>query len=472
MSDAGLLTRWKRRVAVAPLGARLLLAALILVILLLPLADLGLTWAFRQSATASFDSRLESQLNALLAGVQVDSVAQQLRLTRSLGDARFERVYSGWYWQVTDGDDLTLVSRSLWDQRLPLPAEQDGVNVHSVDGPRDEKLRMIEREIRLPGVARGIHVALAGSTRELDREVTRFERLLVMALASFAILLLAGMALQMRWGLAPLRRLSANLRAVEEGEVERLDTRLPTELQELSLAMNSVLERDRRLIERGRAAAGNLAHALKTPVSVLKTQAERFPPESRESINIELSRIDDAVRHHLARASAAGGIAFSGRVAVGKSIEPVVQGLRRLAERRGIRFKAHIDPRAMACVDPQDLQELTGNLLENALRWARSDVSFAVSRVETGVRLRIEDDGPGMTREQSEAALARGVRLDARGAGSGLGLAIVEDLMALYGGRLELERAELGGLAADVWLPASSVSSRAPGVVSPLPDSR
>ncbi|WP_232823849.1 HAMP domain-containing sensor histidine kinase [Salinicola sp. CPA57] len=462
-------TRIGERLRRAPLGARLLVASLVLVIVLLPLAGVGLSYNFRQSATASFDSRLESLLNALLAGMQVDNVGQHLQLNRSLGDARFDRVYSGWYWQVTDGGDLTLTSRSLWDQRLPIPDHRSGINVFEVDGPRNDDLRMIERDLRLPGQNAAIHVALAGSTTELNHEVERFERLLILSLASFGVLLLAGLALQMRWGLAPLRRMSANLRAVEEGEIERLDTQLPVELKELALAMNGVLERDRRLIERGRAAAGNLAHALKTPVSVLKTLSERFPEAQRQPINTELIRIDDAVRHHLARASAAGGVAFSGRVSIGDAIAPVVQGLARLAERRGIQFDADIDPKAAARIDPQDIQELTGNLLENALRWASGRVLFRVSRVPQGVRLRIEDDGPGMTRAQSESALARGVRLDARGSGpgpggsggSGLGLAIVEDLMVLYGGTLRLERAALGGLAADVWLPASPVSAQA-----------
>ncbi|WP_353979598.1 HAMP domain-containing sensor histidine kinase [Salinicola endophyticus] len=454
------LARGRHRLYCAPLGTRLLLASLVLVVVLLPLAGFGLTYNFRESATASFDSRLESQLNALLAGIQIDGMGQHLRLNRSLGDARFERVYSGWYWQVTDEGDLTLTSRSLWDQRLPTPTPENGVNVFAITGPRDEPLRMIERDIRVPGHPKVIRVALAGSTRELDREVGRFERLLIISLATFAVLLLAGLALQMRWGLAPLRRMSANLRAVEEGEAERLDTQLPAELEELALAMNSVLERDRRLIERGRAAAGNLAHALKTPVSVLKTLAERFPAEQRQPINTELARIDDAVRHHLARASAAGGLAFAGRVTIAEAIAPVVQGLSRLAERRGVHFEARIDPTATARIDPQDLQELVGNLLENALRWAETRVIFVVRRVEHGVRLQVEDDGPGMTRAQSESALARGVRLDTSAAGSGLGLAIVEDLMALYGGELTLDRASLGGLAADVWLPASPVSAQ------------
>lgn len=235
-----------------------------------------------------------------------------------------------------------------------------------------------------------------------------------------------------------------------------MDTRLPGELSEIAGAMNEVLERDRRLIERGRAAAGNLAHALKTPVSVLQTLADRLPDTQRDQMRQELARLDDAVRHHLARASAASGAKLAGRVRLSEVIAPVVEGLTRLAGRRGIVLERHIDESANVRMDPQDLQELAGNLLENALRWAESRVTLRVGAEEEGIGLHIEDDGPGMSPEQREAALARGARLDERRSGSGLGLAIVEELVTLYGGRLALDRARLGGLKVDVWLPGNS----------------
>ena len=167
----------------------------------------------------------------------------------------------------------------------------------------------------------------------------------------------------------------------------------------------------------------------------------------------ELGRIDQAVRHHLARASAAGGATLAGRVHLGEAIAPVVDGLARLAGRRGIALERDIDASLAVRMDPQDLQELVGNLLDNALRWAGRRVSLRVAGEVGGVRLSIEDDGPGMSAEQREAALARGARLDERRSGSGLGLAIVEDLMTLYGGTLSLDDSPLGGLAAHVWLP-------------------
>lgn len=449
---------WRQRLARTSIRARLLIASLLLVMVALPLAGTGLAYNFRDSVTTAFDDRLESLLNVLLAGVQLDPQSNELSMTRSLGDPRFGRVFSGWYWQVSDDDGQTLTSRSLWDQRLPID-NATGVTVREVEGPRGVVLRVIERDIRLPGHAETLHVSVAASREELDTEVVRFEWLLGLSLLALGALLLVGLAVQIRWGLAPLRRMHTNLRAVESGDADSLETHfLPDELARLAGAMNGVLERDRRLIERGRHAAGNLAHALKTPVSVLTTLAERFPDETRDRVQGELGRIDDAVRHHLARASATGGGVLVGKIDVGKTLAPVLDGLTRMGERRGVRLDAELAADLSVRMDAQDLQELVGNLLENALRWASSQVSLRFYPQGAGVVLVIEDDGPGMSEAQREAALARGARLDERRSGSGLGLAIVEDLMTLYGGQLSLSRASLGGLAARVWLPTSPVA--------------
>ncbi|SOC56684.1 Signal transduction histidine kinase [Chromohalobacter canadensis] len=449
---------WRQRLARTSIRARLLIASLLLVMVALPLAGTGLAYNFRDSVTTAFDDRLESLLNVLLAGVQIDAQNEELHMTRSLGDPRFERVFSGWYWQVSDDDGQTLTSRSLWDQRLPID-NATGVAVSEVEGPRGDILRVIERDIRLPGHAETLHVSVAASRAELDTEVARFEWLLGLSLLALGALLLVGLAVQIRWGLAPLRRMHTNLRAVESGDADSLETQfLPDELARLARAMNGVLERDKRLIERGRNAAGNLAHALKTPVSVLTTLAERFPPDTRDRLHGELGRIDDAVRHHLARASAAGGVVLAGKVDVAQTLAPVLEGLTRMGQRRGVQLTQSLADDLKVRMEAQDLQELVGNLLENALRWADSQVTVSFHPQAAGVELLIEDDGPGMSEEQRDAALARGSRLDERRSGSGLGLAIVEDLMTLYGGRLSLSRASLGGLAARVWLPASPVA--------------
>ncbi|TFH87071.1 HAMP domain-containing histidine kinase [Billgrantia azerbaijanica] len=446
------MRRRRPSLATAPIAVRLLAAALAIILITLPLAGVGLAHHFRASATAAFDERLESLLNVVIAGLNYDNAAQRLEHDAALGDPRFDRVFSGWYWQVSDGADTRLASRSLWDQRLPIqPAAAP--EVRDATGPRGTPLRLIERDIRLAPLETPLHVSVALSREELNATLDGFTTRLAGSLVGVGILLLLTLALQVHWGLAPLRRLQADLNAVENGTAESLETRLPAELARLAGAINGVLARDRRLMERARHAAGNLAHALKTPVSVLATLAEGFDDPARQRVKAELARIDAAVRHHLARASAAGASGLNRRVAVADTLAPVLDGLGRLATRRGIALDTALPETLSARVDPQDLQELAGNLLENALRWARSRVTLSGGSDAEGVWLTIEDDGPGMSATERRQALARGARLDERHSGSGLGLAIVNELAGLYGGRLRLEVSTLGGLAAHLWLP-------------------
>ncbi|WP_165855911.1 sensor histidine kinase [Marinobacter sp. JSM 1782161] len=436
------------------INTRLLVAALVLVLLALPLAGVLLRYNFEQSVTTAFDQRLRSLLNVLVAGVEYDPASGDLSMARSLGDPRFEQVFSGSYWQVSDGNGLALTSRSLWDQRLAT-ADRSGLHIGDRNGPRNQRLRVVERDVELPNLPATLHLAVAASREDLDAEVTRFGRLLWWSLAGLGGLLLAGLALQIRWGLSPLRRIHANLRRVETGEDERLETGFATELNDLAEAMNGVLERDRHLIERGRTAAGNLAHALKTPSSVLRAYCERLPESEARPLLTELDRLDAAVRHHLARASAAGGAPLSRVARVDETLAPVVTGIGRMAERQGLACRAAPMPQGRVRMDPQDLQEIAGNLLENALKWASSALFFRVSLEEERLTMRVADDGPGMTPEQCAEALERGRRLDESRAGSGLGLAIVTELVALYGGDVQLGRADEGGLQVEVSLPVA-----------------
>ncbi|WP_300272678.1 HAMP domain-containing sensor histidine kinase [Halomonas sp.] len=444
------------------LASRLMLATLTVLLVSLPLAGIALSRHVEATATASFDERLESLLRVVVAGLAWDEVAGELVLQRDLGEPRFTRVFSGWYWQASDGGGHTLASRSLWDQRLATAAHPE-IAFRDLTGPRGTPLRAIERDIRLAPLAEPLHVAVAISREPLDSEIARFDRLLALSLAGLGALLLAALALQIRWGLAPLRRLRADLRRVEDGEAERLDTRLPEELARLAAAMNGVLERDRRLMAHARHAAGNMAHALKTPVSVLTTLADGIEEPRRGRLRDELARIDAAVRHHLARATAAGDAGLAPRVAVAEVLAPIVEGLGRLAERRGIELRVALPATLRVRLDPQDLQELVGNLLDNALRWASCEVRLDGGEADDGVWLAVEDDGPGMDEAQRQAALGRGSRLDERRSQSGLGLAIVGELVALHGGELTLARSTLGGLAARVRLPTSPLRERDPG---------
>ena len=443
---------WSQRWASRSINLRLLLAVLLMVLLALPVAGWLLAHHYRTAAVNAFDERLEATLNVVIAGVTYDPLNQQLNYERALGDSRFDHVYSGWYWQITDEANRSVASRSLWDQRLPV-LESERVTARTLPGPRGQQLRVVERDIYLAPLEAPLHVSVAARDDDLRENIQEFQQMLWLGLLGLGALLLGVLALQVRWGLAPLRRMNANLRDVEQGRAEQLDTRLPDELATLATSMNAVLARDQRLIERGRHTAGNLAHALKTPISVMRLLAKQLPGESRDTWEAELSRIDSAVRHHLARASAAGeGVRFA-PVALQGTLAPLITGLARLAQRRHITLRQTVDSGVRVHMDGQDLQEMVGNLLDNALRWANSDVHIRLQAQGNTLRLVVGDDGPGMTPQECQAAVQRGKRLDEQRSGSGLGLAIVTDLVTLYHGQMRLQRAESGGLEVVIELP-------------------
>ena len=443
---------WSQRWANRSITLRLLLAVLLMVLLALPVAGWLLSHHYRASAVNAFDERLEATLNVVIAGVTYDPLTEQLHYERALGDPRFDHVYSGWYWQITDDTNHSVTSRSLWDQRLPV-LESERVTARTLPGPRGQQLRVVERDIYLGALETPLHVSVAARDDDLREDVRAFQQMLWLGLLGLGALLLGVLALQVRWGLAPLRRMNANLRDVEQGRAEQLETRLPDELATLATSMNAVLARDQRLIERGRHTAGNLAHALKTPISVMRLLAKQLPSESRSAWEAELSRIDSAVRHHLARASAAGeGVRFA-PVALQETLSPLINGLARLAQRRHITLRQTVDSGVRVHMDGQDLQEMVGNLLDNALRWANSDVHIRLQAQGNTLRLVVGDDGPGMTPQECQAAVQRGKRLDEQRSGSGLGLAIVTDLVTLYHGQMRLQRAESGGLEVVIELP-------------------
>lgn len=433
-------------------ATRMLVSALVLVLLVLPVAGALLSWNFREAVNTSFNDRLESLLNVVIAGVTYDVAGNDLVLDSALGDPRFDRVYSGWYWQAWDGAGRVITSRSLWDQRLPLP-DSGRLSFSEAPGPRGQDLRIAARIVQLPNAPDDVRVSVALDLAEVREEVARFQTLLVTSLTTLGILLLIMIGFQIRWALHPMRRLEANLRAMEAGQRSSLDTDLPEELSRLARAINQVLEHDQVLIERGRATAGNLAHALKTPVSVLYTLCESLPVTKQTAFRKELQRLNEAVRHHLARASAAGPAALGGGVDVSEALEPVLTALSTLARRRGIQVKHTLSVTRRVNVEQQDLQEVIGNLVENAANWAQSQVSVSVEQGLEGITIIVDDDGPGMSESERARALGRGARLDESRSGSGLGLAIVNDLVGLYGGALSLARSRYGGLRAQAWFP-------------------
>ncbi len=465
-----------------PLSLRLRLLALTAMGLAMALLLAGVVLAglFRDEVMRQFQQGLTQQLDQLTARVVFDAQGQPTVDDASLSDPRWLRPLSGLYWQINAQDhSILLRSRSLWDTTLansPDVLADAAIHVHSVTSTQGESLMVLERVIR-PADAPGTQVRLlvAGDTQAVDAAVARFGGVLALSLCVLLLLLLLAAWAQVALGLAPLQALQRALVALREGRSRQIEGPVPREVQPLVHGFNDVLARNAQVVERARQQAGNLAHAIKTPLAVLGQAAEsalanpggasvRPPAELvlAQTIIDQVALARRQVDWHLARARAAAAHGLPGQRVL---VEPVVRGLLRVMDkvhaRRGLQIHvAPVAPGLAFAGEEQDLQEMLGNLVDNACKWARAVVQVSVAAESSGdgsmLLICVQDDGPGISPERRQAVLARGVRMDESVPGSGLGLAIVVDLARLYGGTLALDHASLGGLRATVRLPASA----------------
>lgn len=419
------------------LGTRLVAGTLVWLLLALGAGGLGLSWAFRRAAETAFDQRLDALAMAIVAALEAapDAVAEGgVRLARPVAEPTFGRVFSGWYWQV-DAGGVPLRSRSLWDEVL----------ADAGPGPRGEALRRVRQEVTLPGVAQPVRIVVAADAADVAREAARFDRLLLVSLGLLGAGLVGAVVVQVGYGLRPLRRMGRELAAVQAGRAARLADDYPREIAPLADAMNAVLAHDAEQIARARTHVGNLAHALKTPLAVLSAELER--QGGSPAATTPIATIDRLVQHHLARAAAAGPTRGPApRTAVAPVARAVAEAVRRMQAARRLTIDVAVPADLALPVERQDLEEMLGNLVDNAGKWARGRILVRAARGADGVELDVDDDGPGLPPELAPAALARGTRLDESRPGSGLGLAIVSDLAALYGATVMLAPSPLGGL--------------------------
>ena len=302
----------------------------------------------------------------------------------------------------------------------------------------------------------GLVLVTEVAVRQLSQRGVPGIRIHYGAMSILAIGLLATGLTFARIGLSPVGRLRTRLAAVRSGQDARVAGRYPTEVQSLVDDLNALLDDREKSIARAQAHAGNLAHGLKTPLAVLAQEASRAAdPALGSAITQQVERMRRQMDYHLAHArAAASGSVLGTRCQVAECVEPLIRTLRRLYADRSLSFESALLRHAVRC-QREDLDEMLGNLLDNACQWARSRVSVASSIEHTSVRIVVEDDGPGIPVELRETVLQRGVRADESAAGSGLGLAIVRDLAELYGGSIELGASPLGGLRATLKLPAA-----------------
>ncbi len=458
------------------LALRLFLWATGWTVVILIVTGVALSTLYRHAVERAFDRRLDVYLRTLVADVASPEEGSD-KFPQSIGEPLFELPLSGWYWQVTrlDKKQDQHSSRSLWDSGLPrLPNDGSVSSAEAregyADGPEDQKLRIVERNIDLGDDGRYL-IAVAGDASEIDDETRGFDRAIGMTFAALAAALLLTTALQVRFGLAPLKRISASLAAIRSGRAERLKGEFPVEIDPLARETNALIDANREIVERARTHVGNLAHALKTPLSVIVNEASARGNDPLAHKVLEQTDImRDQVARQLERARLA---ARSGVIGTLIDVPPVVTALARTMEKlhreRDVAIDVEVPAHAHFRGERQDLEEMVGNLVDNACKWAQSRVAIEViadrSAVDSGkedtsanggksrVRIIVDDDGPGLSPAEREQVALRGARLDETKPGSGLGLSIVVELAGLYSGVLTLGTAPIGGLRAELALP-------------------
>jgi signal transduction histidine kinase len=443
--------------AARSLALRLVLGAGLWIAAALLAGGIALSALFRGYVEQSFDARLTVLLESLVAVAELGTDGN-LALSRGVGEPRFEQPLSGWYWQIAAGDRPALRSRSLWDETLPTRAEPatTAAVASEIAGPDGQALRLLERDIALPGSASRFRFAIAGDRSEIEAAVGRFNRTLAWSLGLLGAGLLLALLIQIRYGLQPLRRMRHAVVAVRTGRANRLEGEFPVEIAPLSDELNTLIEHNAAVLERARTQVSNLAHALKTPLSILANDAAAGTGPLAESVGRQIGIMRRQVDHYLARArTAAAARVLGARV----PFAPVADDLRRTLEKiyrdRSLRLDVRVSPNLAFRGERQDLEEMLGNLLENACKWARSHVELRAASDGTQITCTVDDDGPGLAEDQREAVFARGKRLDEQVPGSGLGLAIVREIAELYDGAIRLEASPAGGVRATLRLPAA-----------------
>jgi len=406
--------------------------------------------------TRSFDAQLESMLTAMVGAAEVGPDGEVF-FNRPLGDQRFLEPNSGLYWQISGKGHEVFLSRSLWDRTLQVDSDYYDAKVHIRDSDQfaGEMLRMAERSIVLPGSDTVWYFAVAATREDIDSQIRRIRSILFWSFVVLGLGLFVMAGLQTWYGLSPLRRVRLAIKRMRTTGTNRVTDPLPLEVQPLVNELNALLAHSETQAEEARTHAGNLAHALKTPLTVVMNAATAKAPDLADTVIREAAVMRRQVDHHLARARAVGRRAAGlSRVNVRESADAVERAVSRLYDKTRFDIAGAHD--AQVAIERQDLDEILGNLMENAAKYGGGSV-FVTVDAEPGSPdcvVLVEDDGTGIPQSERTRIFDRGARLDTGKPGTGLGLAIVRDVAEIYGGSVELgESEDLGGLLVKLTLP-------------------
>lgn len=412
-------------------------------------------WVVRERVHATVDRSVEESLGQRSERVLARFIATADGAIAEDGGPsadEFSQIFSGWYWRLESGG-RSLQSRSLWDGLLALEAESPRRGLVTARGPRGEALVGIVRDVQVGGVAARLFVF--GAAEATDRELARLDGVIVATQTLLFAALALAISAQLRWGLKPLRALRAALAGVRAGQRERVGAGFGPDLDPVAGEIDEVLARNAEVVRRARHHAADLSHALKKPLALLLARAEAAGPGEAvtlpaDAVRREVEAMSRLVDRHLARAGSGAG--ERRRFALGAPVAALVGLMRSLHQARGLDWQFRVVPDLAWRGEPTDFEEMLGNLLDNAGKWAKSRVVVSVQPAGRGVAVQVDDDGPGLGEAEQAQAVRRGQRFDEATEGSGLGLAIVCDIAETYGGHLELGRSPMGGLRATLTL--------------------
>lgn len=436
-----------------------------------------LTWLYRTTTYRIFDDPLDSAVTALIASVDVDENGV-VSLSREPLDPRYQRALSGRYWligQVREDVREPLVnfaaSRSLYGESLRLNppvirelkanmGEAVRASTQGVD--TGETLRIVARQVILPGTDQAVIVLAGADKRAATRDIQRFALTALALMAALCLALIFAVYTQVRVGLSPLFTLRNKVADVREGKAAQVEGVYPPEIAPLAEELNSLIIHNKNVVERARTHVGNLAHALKTPLAVLQNEAQGAKSTPSRLVAKQTEIMRQQVDHHLRRARAAArGQAIGVTTPVTEVIEPLTRTLPRIYRDKDLLIDVETEKGLVFRGAKRDLEDMIGNLMDNAAKWTKTEIRL---RAQTDaerpdmIRISIEDNGTGLDPKEYEEALKRGARLDEATPGSGLGLAIVDDLARAYKGLIHLSRSDMGGLKADLILPKVGAS--------------
>jgi len=410
-----------------------------------------------------FDADITANMQDLIAAADVGSNGS-LRMDWNPIDPRYRQPLSGWYWQVSSaGIMLARSASSDQSATAPLVAADPGtsgaVRWHEFTGPKDATLRAMTRSIRLPDSNRTFDFLVSGPKTNITADVREFGQQLLITMGLLALGLVAAMVFQVRFGLRPLRLLRANLAEVRSGDRQRLPDLYPSEMRPLVSEVNKLLDHNESIIEQARVQGANLAHAIKNPLSVIHNEAGKMTDHRGEVVREQVSQLRQSVDRHLSRFRSAGaGRSPNARTSVGNVVSDLVFSMETIHQGRSLDIGRENVDGLYFRGERDDLEEMLGNLLDNACKWARSTVMIRGEHVGESIRIFVEDDGPGIPLEQREEVFKPGRRLDESVHGTGLGLAIVRDMVGMYRGEISFHASASGGTRATLVLPAVAVT--------------